>query len=187
MTEHAPGPWKFVNDDGDEIPFGWSSNGYYNNPKIVAADGTEVVGCGEYNVFSGYPYGRQEANVALILSAPTLAARLAAAEAVSAADGTLHNAIDHWQERAKAAEARLAEAKTERATLVSVVASARERAERAEVRLAEAERKLQLIAAHTGHNKFVADRELLSDLLVRIQRICNDSPADSATPRESAP
>ena len=82
MTEHAPGPWKFVNDDGDEVPFGWSSNGYYNNPKIIAADGTEVVGCGEYNVFSGYPCGRQEANVALIVSAPTIAARLAEAEAL---------------------------------------------------------------------------------------------------------
>lgn len=47
-------------------------------------------------------------------------------------------------------------------------------------RLAVVERKLMLIAAHTGHNKFVADRELLSDLLTRIQRICNDAPPDSA-------
>lgn len=77
MVEHSPGPWKFVNDDGDEVPLGWDSDGYYNNPKIVAADGTTVVGCGEYNVFIGYPAGRQEANVALILSAPTIAARLA--------------------------------------------------------------------------------------------------------------
>ncbi len=44
-----------------------------------------------------------------------LAARLAAAEAVAAADGTLHNAIDHWQGRAVAAEARLAEADAIRA------------------------------------------------------------------------
>lgn len=50
-----------------------------------------------------------------------------------------------------------------------------------EARLAEAERKLQLIAAHTGHNKFLADRELLSELLARIQRICNEAPTDSAS------
>ena len=48
-------------------------------------------------------------------------------------------------------------------------------------RLAEAERKLQLIAAHTGHNKFLADRELLSELLTRIQRICNEAQPDSAS------
>lgn len=40
-------------------------------------------------------------------------------------------------------------------------------------RLAEVERKLVLIAAHTGHNTFLADRELLSELLIKIQRICN--------------
>lgn len=57
---------------------------------------------------------------------------------------------------------------------------AADRIEQLEALLAEAERKLQLIAAHTGHNKFLADRELLSDLLIRIQRICNDKPADSA-------
>lgn len=32
------------------------------------------------------------------------------ADAVAAGDGTLHGAIDHWQDRAKTAEARLAEA-----------------------------------------------------------------------------
>lgn len=59
--------------------------------------------CGAEKLFDATVISLQERNDAL-------AARLAAAEAVAAADGTLHSAIDHWQSRALTAEARLAEA-----------------------------------------------------------------------------
>lgn len=61
MTKHTPGPWKFgvlrYNEKKDkyiveEKPFEYTAPTPYDNPSIIGADGTEVVGCGEYYVFS---------------------------------------------------------------------------------------------------------------------------------------
>lgn len=43
------------------------------------------------------------------------------ADAVAAGDGTLHGAIDHWQDRAKTAEARLAELERNEGTLLGMI------------------------------------------------------------------
>jgi len=82
QSKHAPRPWRFVVDgemDDDcnipkvDAPLNYQAKGYCNNPFIIGADGEEVVGCSEYNVFAG---PNQAANVALLLSAPELLAAL---------------------------------------------------------------------------------------------------------------
>jgi len=68
----TPGPWKFGIRDWEssdriaEKPFNYSGPGYCDNPSIYGADGSAVVGCDEYQVFSG------EADVRLIVAAPDL-------------------------------------------------------------------------------------------------------------------
>jgi hypothetical protein len=73
--KHTPGPWLFglhrYNDDSNQYevlvkPFDYSGPGYYDNPSILAADGTEIVGCDEYQVF-GSPADRQ-----LLCAAPDI-------------------------------------------------------------------------------------------------------------------
>lgn len=71
---HSPAPWKFGVHGWDESgkqsftekPLSYSGPGYYENPSIFAADGAEVVGCDEYDVFSGLD------NKRLICAAPDL-------------------------------------------------------------------------------------------------------------------
>ena len=74
-NKHTPGPWKFgvlrYNEKKDkytleEKPFGYTAPTPYDNPSIVGADGTDVVGCYEYNVFNS------AADARLIASAPDL-------------------------------------------------------------------------------------------------------------------
>ena len=80
--QHTPGPWRFVADgemDDDcniprvEVAADYSGPGYYNNPSIEGASGTEVAGCGEYLVF-GPTHDRETraANVRLLCAAPEL-------------------------------------------------------------------------------------------------------------------
>ena len=73
--KHTPGPWMFglhrYNDDSNQYevlvkPFEYAGPGYYDNPAILAADGTEIVGCDEYNVFSS------PADTKLMVAAPQL-------------------------------------------------------------------------------------------------------------------
>lgn len=60
MSKHTPGPWVFgILSWGEgsiqgieEKPFDYSGPGYYDNPSIMDKNGTEIVGCGEYDVFS---------------------------------------------------------------------------------------------------------------------------------------
>jgi hypothetical protein len=69
MSAHTPGPWRFGIRDCEafiEKPFDYTGPGYIENPSIFGADGTEVVGCDEYMVFSG------EADARLIAAAPDL-------------------------------------------------------------------------------------------------------------------
>ena len=84
--KHTPGPWKFMADagtDGEcvEVPLSYNAHAYCWNPSIVGANGTEVVGCDEYDVF-GPPMSvtslapEREANIRLILAAPELLALL---------------------------------------------------------------------------------------------------------------
>lgn len=72
-AKHTPGPWRFTNDDGVEVPFTYRSKGYYDNPQIIGANGETVVGCGEYYIFSGPEDAR------LIAAAPDLLAACKAA------------------------------------------------------------------------------------------------------------
>ena len=85
-AQHTPGPWRFVVDgemDDDcnipkvDAPLNYQTKCYCNNPFIIGADGEEVVGCSEYNVFAG---PNQAANVALMIAAPDLLAALVKAE-----------------------------------------------------------------------------------------------------------
>ena len=74
MNKHTPGPWVFGirNYDDDcnlgflEKPFDYIGPGFYENPGIFGADGTEVVGCDEYSIFSSPSDAR------LIAAAPDL-------------------------------------------------------------------------------------------------------------------
>jgi len=84
--KHTPGPWLFglhrYNDETNQYevdvkPFDYAGPGYYDNPAILTADGTEIVGCDEYNVF-GTPADRQ-----LMCAAPDLLAALIALVAVN--------------------------------------------------------------------------------------------------------
>lgn len=59
MSKHTPGPWMFgIRNYEDctskpfEKPFDYVGPGYYENPGIFAADGTEIVGCDEYSIFN---------------------------------------------------------------------------------------------------------------------------------------
>jgi hypothetical protein len=55
MSKHTPGPWMFGirgEEKPIEKPFDYSGPGYYENPGIFAADGTEIVGCDEYMIFN---------------------------------------------------------------------------------------------------------------------------------------
>jgi hypothetical protein len=73
-TQHTPGPWIFgVRDFDDECkrvfiekPFDYKGPGFFDNPGIFGADGTEVVGCDEYLIFNSPEDAR------LIAAAPDL-------------------------------------------------------------------------------------------------------------------
>jgi hypothetical protein len=73
-TQHTPGPWIFgVRDYDDECkrvftekPFDYKGPGFFDNPGIFGADGTEVVGCDEYLIFNSPEDAR------LIAAAPDL-------------------------------------------------------------------------------------------------------------------
>jgi len=68
-TEHTPGPWMFgIRGDKKPIekPFNYHGPGYYDNPSIFGADGTEIAGCDEYMIFN------KEEDIRLIAAAPDL-------------------------------------------------------------------------------------------------------------------
>jgi hypothetical protein len=73
-TQHTPGPWIFgIRDFDDECkrvfiekPFDYKGPGFFDNPGIFGADGTEVVGCDEYSIFNSPEDAR------LIAAAPDL-------------------------------------------------------------------------------------------------------------------
>ncbi len=71
LPEYTPGPWKYyagTDDDCNPKPCDWrtfKSVGYYGNPKLIGANGAEVVGCDEYNVFN-------KADMPLIAAAPDM-------------------------------------------------------------------------------------------------------------------
>lgn len=74
MSAYTPGPWRFVADyvgdegmDAQEVPLNYVGPGYFGNPRIIGSNGSTVVGCDEYYVFSG------AANVSLICAAPVMA------------------------------------------------------------------------------------------------------------------
>lgn len=78
MNNHSPKPWKFIHKDYDddkmenvqiEEALNYKSGCYAYNPFIVDANGENVVGHDEYNVFEG---PNQVTNVALMLAAPDL-------------------------------------------------------------------------------------------------------------------
>jgi hypothetical protein len=67
--EHTPGPWMFgIRGDKKPIekPFNYHGPGYYDNPSIFGADGTEIAGCDEYMIFN------KEEDIRLIAAAPDL-------------------------------------------------------------------------------------------------------------------
>ena len=94
-----------------------------------------------------------------------LEARMAAAEAMAAADGTLHNAIDHWQERAKAAEAQLARELDGIAALEAVIV---ERGKR----LAEVESEAMHWLSRLGEE--VSAKQAAQTQLAKAERIVQD-------------
>jgi hypothetical protein len=73
-TQHTPGPWIFgIRNYDDECklgftekPFDYKGPGFYENPGIFGADGTEIVGCDEYSIFNS------PADARLITAAPDL-------------------------------------------------------------------------------------------------------------------
>jgi hypothetical protein len=73
-TQHTPGPWTFgIRNYDDECklefvekPFDYKGPGFFDNPGIFGADGTEVVGCDEYLIFNS------PADARLIAAAPDL-------------------------------------------------------------------------------------------------------------------
>lgn len=78
MSKHTPGPWMFGirgDDKPIEKPFNYCGPGYYENPSIFGADGTDVVGCDEYMVFNS------PADACLIAAAPDMLEALYAVEA----------------------------------------------------------------------------------------------------------
>jgi hypothetical protein len=74
MSNHTPGPWIFgIRNYDDECkpgfiekPFDYKGPGFFDNPGIFGADGTEVVGCDEYLIFGSPDDAR------LIAAAPDL-------------------------------------------------------------------------------------------------------------------
>ena len=74
MSNHTPGPWIFgIRNYDDECkpgfiekPFDYKGPGFFDNPGIFGADGTEVVGCDEYLIFGSPDDAR------LIAAAPSL-------------------------------------------------------------------------------------------------------------------
>lgn len=74
MSDFTKGPWIFGvmewPDEGDqapvEKPFDFTGPGYCGNPSIMSSSGTEIVGCGEYNVFNN------PADTRLMTAAPDL-------------------------------------------------------------------------------------------------------------------
>jgi hypothetical protein len=74
MSRHTPGPWIFgIRNYDDECkpgfiekPFDYKGPGFFDNPGIFGADGTEVVGCDEYLIFNSPD------NARLIAAAPDL-------------------------------------------------------------------------------------------------------------------
>ena len=84
MSKHTAGPWVFgilswgegVTQEIEEKPFDYSGPGYYANPSIMDKNGTEIVGCDEYNIFSS------PENTRLMVAAPDLLEALEMAEAM---------------------------------------------------------------------------------------------------------
>ena len=74
MSKHTPGPWVFgIFSYGEgstlgveEKPFDYTGPGYYDNPSIIDKNGNEIVGCGEYDVFSS------PENTRLMVAAPEM-------------------------------------------------------------------------------------------------------------------
>lgn len=69
MSGYTKGPWRFGIKDDDEIiekPITYCGPGFYDNPSIFGADGSNIVGNDEYLVFD------KPENIALILAAPDL-------------------------------------------------------------------------------------------------------------------
>jgi hypothetical protein len=113
MSAHTPGPWRFGIRDCEafiEKPFDYTGPGYNENPSIFGADGTEVVGCDEYMVFSG------EADARLIAAAPDLLEALsqASAQMDMAADcieaGRIDEALLHVRSLSRLRRAAIAKA-----------------------------------------------------------------------------
>lgn len=100
MSAHTPGPWEFRKanyfEDGTVSP-AYHGDGYSENPGIFGPDEEMVVGCDEYNVFSG---PRQAGNVCLLIAAPDLLAALKACYA----------ALHPYTDEAVAARAAIAKA-----------------------------------------------------------------------------
>jgi hypothetical protein len=72
-SKHTPGPWWFgISCEAQRGPvaLNYRSGGHYSNPAIFGADGTEIVGCDEYNVFG------EVADIRLMIAAPELYAAL---------------------------------------------------------------------------------------------------------------
>lgn len=70
---HTPGPWFYgisYEPERGPVPFDYESPGYYENSGILAADGTTVVGCGEYTIFNSPEDAR------LMVAAPDMLAAL---------------------------------------------------------------------------------------------------------------
>lgn len=95
MSKHTAGPWVFgILSWGDgaiqeieEKPFDYSGPGYYDNPSIMDKNGNEIVGCGEYDVFSS------PENTRLMVAAPDL---LEALEALLAGyESMMHSEFDY--------------------------------------------------------------------------------------------
>lgn len=66
---HTPGPWFYgisYEPERGPVPFDYESPGYYENSGILAADGTTVVGCGEYTIFNS------PEDVRLMVAAPDM-------------------------------------------------------------------------------------------------------------------
>jgi hypothetical protein len=106
MSRHTPGPWIFgIRNYDDECkpgfiekPFDYKGPGFFDNPGIFGADGTEVVGCDEYLIFNSPD------NARLIAAAPDLLEALQ--RMLDAPSHGTHEAMRRANEAARAAIAK---------------------------------------------------------------------------------